>query len=575
MAWCSCEGFRRWWTYAKHAVKRRSGGAERGLAEQDAVRVAPSTFVSGHGVDVAFEMMGMGYLHWGMFVIGGLSMMADGVEIGFVSYVGEAVGQAWDLSALEKAALASVVFVGEFLGSLCFGVLGDRMGRQKAFMISNGMVLTFGLLTRLATNLTGLMILRFFVGFGVGGIVIPFDLFMELLTDDVRGRMLSMYMLYWPLGSIFVAGAAWLILPNRPIDEGWRDLAVVACMPFVIPFFCSFILPESPKWYVAHKRFDDAKTEIEALARLNGVEESEIPTIVAEVLRVSTATSHNEAASEEEKRSQPKPDTSAPTTSVIAVTTGEEDEGSAEDNIGTLFTSEYKARTIPINYSWFAFGFGYYGGQLFFQDLFASSSDDDDELNLNYGAAMLGASFEVVGTLIPILFLDTLGRVFSVSFGHTAASIAFFVLMFAISNAKEQDVSICFAVGARMFITTASVSQWVFTPELYPTSIRATGHALCSMSNRVGAILSPLVAAGVEEAEMAGIFAAITLAAAITVGASLRGYEPPKPQRSTPLCPVRFGRIEVSTGRGAHSLDPEDNVEVMSALIERETAFVE
>jgi len=585
MAGGSCaEALRRWWQYAKNTSKRRSGFASPSLAEQDASRGATPQAqpMSGAGVDVALEMMGMGYLHWGMFVIGGLSMMADGVEIGFVSYVGEAVRQDWNLSEFETASLASVVFVGEFLGSLFFGVLGDRMGRQKAFMISNAMVLFFGVLTRLATNLAGLIALRFFVGFGVGGIVIPFDLFMELLVDDVRGRMLTFYMMWWPVGSIFVSGCAWAILPNASLDQGWRDLALVSCLPFVLPFCCSFILPESPRWYVAQRRYDDARAEIEELARLNGVEEKDIVVVMAEVQRVSAAGAGADGGGEvgdsrplEHKRSEDEADETmslgrsrssddAGASQALATTSsedgpaaeGEDGEGDADDDIGTLFNKEYMGITVPINASWFVFGFAYYGGQLFFQKLFEEDDDDegdddDDELNLNYGAAMLGATMEIVGTLIATLLVDSMGRVFSVGFGHFSAAVSFIVLIFAISSDEETSLAICFAVAARMFLTTASVSQWVFTPELYPTSVRATGHALCSMSNRVGAIISPIVAASVADAPMAAIFAALTICAALTVWYGLRDHEPPRPEGPvSPLCPTKFGEIQVRDASG-------------------------
>jgi len=55
-------------------------------------------------------------------------------------------------------------------------------------MISNFLVLAFGIVTRLADNLVQLAILRFFVGIGVGGIVIPFDLLMEVCSEEQQGK---------------------------------------------------------------------------------------------------------------------------------------------------------------------------------------------------------------------------------------------------------------------------------------------------------------------------------------------------------------------------------------------------
>jgi len=80
------QGLWRWYEYSKATPSRRR---EAKLAETP----AGDEELTGHGVEEALKAMGFGSLQWGLFVIGGLSLMADGVEIGFVSYVGEAVGE--------------------------------------------------------------------------------------------------------------------------------------------------------------------------------------------------------------------------------------------------------------------------------------------------------------------------------------------------------------------------------------------------------------------------------------------------------------------------------------------------
>ena len=479
------------------------------------------------GVDHFFEAIGLGVLHWGIFFIGGLSLAADGVEIGFVSYVGEAVGLSWGLSSLEKAVLASTVFVGEFLGSLFFGIAGDHYGRRPAYALSNLMVLFFGACTTLAQNLPTLAALRFLVGFGVGGIVIPFDLFMELLEDRVRGRMLSLYMMFWPIGSVYIAGVAWLILPNTPLDHGWRYLALAACAPFLLPFLASFFLPESPRWYISQGRHAEAEAELAALAALNGTVggEAEVGRLLEEVRGASARRRDSNAGG----RESPGAARSAPDeNSALRARRPSEGEGDIEDNMLTLFRRPLLAATLTINMSWFVFGFAYYGGQLFFQQLFEDEGGSGDgRLRLNYKAAMLGASFEALGNVFVVAAIDRIGRVRSISTGHVCAAASFFALVAVIDGASE-DPKVVFAVMARMFLTVASVSQWIFTPEIYPTSVRATGHALCSMSNRLGAILSPLLSAVIGDAAL--------------------GTSPPASLPTPPPCPADPSRPDEQPG---------------------------
>ncbi|CAK9292285.1 unnamed protein product [Gordionus sp. m RMFG-2023] len=47
---------------------------------------------------------------------------------------------------------------------------------------------------------------------------------------------------------------------------------------------------------------------------------------------------------------------------------------------------------------------------------------------------------------------------------------------------------------ARTVISAGFQATYVYTPEVYPTTIRALGIGTCSMMARVGAILTPFVA---------------------------------------------------------------------------------
>ena len=53
-----------------------------------------------------------------------------------------------------------------------------------------------------------------------------------------------------------------------------------------------------------------------------------------------------------------------------------------------------------------------------------------------------------------------------------------------------------FSIFARMAIMAASSATWVATSEIYPTRMRATGHALSSAVSKMGAFVSPFVAEG-------------------------------------------------------------------------------
>jgi MFS transporter, putative metabolite:H+ symporter len=79
--------------------------------------------------------------------------------------------------------------------------------------------------------------------------------------------------------------------------------------------------------------------------------------------------------------------------------------------------------------------------------------------------------------------------------------------------------------AALLLMSFALLGTWgglyAYTPELYPTSLRATGMGVAGATARVGGLLAPSVIALVIGADFAlaiGLFAALLLLAALAVG---------------------------------------------------------
>lgn len=51
-----------------------------------------------------------------------------------------------------------------------------------------------------------------------------------------------------------------------------------------------------------------------------------------------------------------------------------------------------------------------------------------------------------------------------------------------------------FLYGARLFISIADMCGYVYTPEVYPTSMRGIGLGACSGAARIGCMITPFVA---------------------------------------------------------------------------------
>jgi MFS family permease len=81
----------------------------------------------------------------------------------------------WELSEPQTDSIISVVFAGAMIGTLILSPLGDRWGRRPVFTLTAAIIAVFGLGTALVPNNEWLLVVRFLVGFGVGGLTVPFE----------------------------------------------------------------------------------------------------------------------------------------------------------------------------------------------------------------------------------------------------------------------------------------------------------------------------------------------------------------------------------------------------------------
>ena len=77
-------------------------------------------------VDEVMELIGVGSFQYFVFLICGISFMADAVEVSLLSFLAECLEVEWDLTAVQKSSLTSIVFVGQLFGSYFWGPFADK-----------------------------------------------------------------------------------------------------------------------------------------------------------------------------------------------------------------------------------------------------------------------------------------------------------------------------------------------------------------------------------------------------------------------------------------------------------------
>ena len=166
-----------------------------------------------------------------------------------------------------KVVLDSVFFLGNTLGLLAFGPVGDHLGRRPAVNASLVMLIVAGAACFACSGVVALGLARFCVGFAVGGVLnASFVLQVELASPD---RRIAVKVFLSAVG--WVSGALWLTLVAYCVRDApwpWMGLYLAPTVPLLLAN--ALCLAESPRYLLAKGRHADAGAQLAQLAQTNG-----------------------------------------------------------------------------------------------------------------------------------------------------------------------------------------------------------------------------------------------------------------------------------------------------------------
>ena len=409
-------------------------------------------------VDEAIDSIGTGRFQYLALFAAGTCFMADSMEIMLLSFLTIVLKKEWNLDAdnedgTQSATISSILFLGALVGTSILGPLGDKIGRKPILSASTFLISVFGLATAACRNYLSLLALRFMVGFGVGGITVPFDILVELLPTNTRGKSLLLIDLFWSFGSMLVPVVAYFTLE---LADSWRVFVIVCTIPCIISFVCGILfVPESPRWLLLQGRESEALDILRRAASMNGID----PLLV-----------FPEGCTLE--------DESMPESS----------------NYMDLFSKRWRERTLVVFSVCFGLSFCYYGTIGVVTEIFENGTDNgsnrNDEVHFDYSAIFISSSAEVLGLVLLISTIDTFGRVPPQVVFYAAGGICLFLFCYR-ANTEDRYVLVGLAFMTRMFETAASCVTWISTTEIFSTEIRSTGHSAANAVAKLGGFLYP------------------------------------------------------------------------------------
>jgi SHS family sialic acid transporter-like MFS transporter len=201
-----------------------------------------------------------------------LGLVFDGIELGLMpvaslsvtkSLLGsdytDALGGKW------FAGFTAALMFGAAVGGSLLGNLGDRIGRARAMGVSILFYSVFAGLGGVVKTAEQMLILRFMVGLGVGGmwpngVALVAECWPNTSRPTVSGILGAGINVGIVLLSILGSQEGYQITP-----DSWRWIFKLAAVPAVLGILVITMLPESPKWLASRGKSKNAAPRLTAL----------------------------------------------------------------------------------------------------------------------------------------------------------------------------------------------------------------------------------------------------------------------------------------------------------------------
>jgi len=168
----------------------------------------------------------------------------------------------WDITPAQIGILISASYLGQLLGALIFSSIAERYGRTRGTTAAVLIMSIMSLACAFAGHFNALLATRFVQGIGIGGhMPVAAAYISELSQAAGRGRFFLLYEMIFPIGLMATGQIGALVVPAL----GWQAMFLVGAIPGL--FIAVFIwrLPESPRWLLSKGRLSQAEAVIEQM----------------------------------------------------------------------------------------------------------------------------------------------------------------------------------------------------------------------------------------------------------------------------------------------------------------------
>ena len=388
--------------------------------------------------------------HHRAVLISGMGFFTDAYDLFVIGTVAVLVKAQWHLSTTQTSWVTGSAILAAFVGAMVFGRIADVLGRKVVYVTVAVIMIVGAVASALAPGVLFLIAARFVLGLGIGGdYPVSAVLMSEYANRQDRGRLVGLVFSMQALGLI-VGPLVGLVLLSSGLSSNltWRLMLGLGAVPAAAVVYLRSKMPESPRFKAqVQGRADQAARQLQAFA--HGA--------------VDASAAH----------------------------------GDQTQHLGPgalLRNRRLAILVLGTAGTWFLFDYAYYGNTLSLPVILKEVAPHASlELKLVWTLALF-TLFALPGYLLAVARMDRIGhrRLQFIGFALMAAC---FLLLGVVPGLTTAVVPFIAIFGVSYFFTEfgPNTTTFVLPSEVFPVSMRTTGHGIAAGIGKLGAFVGVFV----------------------------------------------------------------------------------
>jgi MFS transporter, PHS family, inorganic phosphate transporter len=383
--------------------------------------------------------------HLRAVLVSGMGFFTDAYDLFVIGIASALITKDWNLSSGQLALLNSTMLFAAFLGALVLGRFADLGGRKRVYWLVAAIMIVAAVGSAFSPSYWVLIAFRFLLGFGVGGdYPVSAVLMSEYANRKDRGKLVGMVFGTQALGLIVGPLVALALLgAGTSTDVAWRILLGLGAVPAAAVIYLRRKMPESPRYQVqVQGQAEQAAAQISDFTA--GQVSGNGSGAVGHAMGLRTFLTNRRWLI------------------LLAGTAG----------------------------TWFLLDYAYYGNTISTPQILSLISPHATTMTKIALQLAIFVVAAVPGYVLAIARLDKIGHRRLQLLGFAMMGLCFLIIA-AIPGMTTMVVPFLLVFGVSYFFTEfgPNMTTFVMPSELYPVSMRATGHGISAGVGKLGAFI--------------------------------------------------------------------------------------